>query len=41
MAGKVFGCEGVFEGKTGGGTDGTIGLVVCKFLDEGREVERL
>ena len=41
MAGKVSGCEGVFEGETGGGTDGTIGLVVCKFLDEGREVERL
>lgn len=41
MAGKVSGCEGVFEGQTGGGADGAIGLFVGEFLDEGREVERL
>lgn len=41
MTGKVSGCEGVFEGDTGGGTDGALGLFVGELLDEGREVEGL
>ncbi|KAJ3476642.1 hypothetical protein NLG97_g9059 [Lecanicillium saksenae] len=41
VTGEISGCEGVLEGDTGGGTDGTLSLLVGEFLDEGREVERL
>jgi hypothetical protein len=41
LASKIAGCECVFQSDTSGGSDRTIGLLICEGLDKGGKVKWL